>query len=127
MQFKALTDSNFYLYACKMYNSPSCEGIDEFNEDMNRIKYIKRLFGKYETKGIMRERLVLNHIIILNNLFGNEACCRILFFRLEEKYYSYLKSFLSYLQYLPYEIPEVDLSKTPTDNRIDYILKMEEY
>ena len=53
----------------------------------NYEKNIKRLFGKYDTKGIMRERLVLNHIIILNNLFGNEACCRILFFKLEEKYH----------------------------------------
>ena len=123
MHTRKLTNENFLLYTMKMYINPECEGIDEFNEDLNRVKYIKRLFGKYEKSGILREDLVLNHIIILNNLFGNEATCRILFFKLEEKYHSFLKSYFSYLQYLPYTIPEVEINKIPIDHKIQKMLE----
>ena len=99
MDFKKLNKNNFMKYAMKMYSNPQCVDMDEFYEDLNRIKYIKRLLGRYHKKGSLRERLVLNHIIILNNVFGSEACCRILFFKIEEKYHPYLKAFLLYLQY----------------------------
>ena len=102
----------------KHYNNPGCTGIDEFHEDLNRIKYIKRLLGRYDSKGMLKYRLLLNHIIILQNTFGAEQTSRILFFKLESKYYSYLKSFLSYLQYLPSAIPEVDLEEIPLDHKI---------
>ena len=102
----------------KHYNNPGCTGIDEFHEDLNRIKYIKRLLGRYDSKGMLKYRLLLNHIIILQNTFGAEQTSRILFFKLESKYYSYLKSFLSYLQYLPPAIPEVDLEEIPLDHKI---------
>lgn len=92
-------------------------------EDLERIKYIKRLLNKFEKKDSLKERLILNHIIILNNVFGAEACARILFFKLEPEYHSCLKSFLQYLQILPKKIPEANLDSIPSDYRIDLLLK----
>ena len=106
-----------------MYTNPNCENMEEFQEDMNRIKYIKRLLGKYEKSGILRTRLILNHLIVLNNVFGVEACCRILFYKIEENFHSYLKSFLSYLKYLPYYLPEVELENIPIDHKIKIALE----
>ena len=111
------------MYSMKMYTNPQCETMEEFYEDMNRIKYIKRLLGKYEKSGKLRGRLILNHLIILNNVFGSEACCRILFYKIEEKFHSHLKSFLSYLKYLPHHIPEIELSKIPMEHKIQTILE----
>ena len=118
MDFKKLNKNNFLMFAMKMYTNPQCENMNEFQEDLNRIKYIKRLLGRYETKGHLRERLVLNHIIILNNVFGTEACCRILFYRLDRKFHSYLKSFLLYLNYLPHQIPEIKIHLIPEDHKV---------
>ena len=64
MDFKILNSDNFMMYAMKEYKNPNCKNIEEFNEDMNRIKYLKRLFKKYKSSGVLRERLILNHIII---------------------------------------------------------------
>lgn len=97
--------------------------MNEFYEDLNRIKYIKRLFNKYDTKKVLKERLLLNHILILNNVFGVEGCARILFFRIEKKYHSYLKTFLYCLQILPKKIPETPIEEIPLDHRIMTILK----
>jgi hypothetical protein len=118
-----LCPSNFVLYAMKMYSNPLCTGIDEFKEDIMRVKYIKRLLLKYRNNGELRERLILNHLIILQNVFGAEACTRILFYKLPKELHSYLKAFLEYLQYLPVDIPEIDLSKINTDHRILKILQ----
>tara|TARA_R100000008_G_C3552249_1_gene151135 strand:+ start:542 stop:922 length:381 start_codon:yes stop_codon:yes gene_type:complete len=123
MDLKTLNKNNFMMYAMKMYNNPQCSEMEEFYEDLNRIKYIKRLLGRYESKGHLRERLILNHIIILNNVFGSEACCRILFYKIESKFHSHLKSLLSYLQYLPKSINEVDLSEIPTHHKLDLLLE----
>jgi len=124
MNNEKLNKNNFTLYAMKNYNNPSCSGVIEFYEDMNRIKYIKRLLGRYDNRGSLKHRLVLNHIIILQNMFGAEATTRILFFKIEDKYHSYLKSFLHYLKYLPLGgyLPEVELEKIPTDHKILKIL-----
>ena len=111
------------MYSMKMYTNPQCETMEEFYEDMNRIKYIKRLLGKYEKTGNLRSRLILNHLIILNNVFGPEACCRILFYKIEEKFHSHLKSFLDYLQYLPHSIPEVRLNEVPIEHKIKSTLE----
>jgi len=95
-----LTEQNFFMMAIKTYENPACQSMDEFQEDLNRIKYIKRLFSKYEKSGELRERLILNHIIVLNNLFGTEFCTRMLFFNVDPNHHSYLKTFLFYLKYL---------------------------
>lgn len=95
-----LTDDNFLLYAVKYYNNPSCMGMKEFNDDLKRIKYIKRLFRRYKKTGIISERLILNHLILLHNVFG-EYVVPLLFFKLEENHWSQLKTFLVFLHYLP--------------------------
>lgn len=122
MKFESLNDENFMLYVMKTYDNPLCKSMDEFNEDMNRVKYIKRLLNRYDKKKILKERLILNHIIILNNVFGNEACCRILFFKVCSSLHPYLKSFLDYLEILPNEIPEVNLKMIPNDHKVLRIL-----
>jgi hypothetical protein len=114
-----LDDENFILYASQIYDNPSYESDDEFLEDLNRIKYIKRLFFRYDNTGELKLRLILNHIIILTNVFGNEGTTRILFYKSEEKYYGYIKSFLKYLNCLPSVIPELNLKEINTDHRID--------
>jgi hypothetical protein len=117
-----LSPNNFVLYAMKMYSNPVCSGIEEFKEDISRVKYIKRLLLKFKKNNELRERLILNHLIILQNVFGAEACSRILFYKLPRELHSYLKTFLLYLNYLPASIPEVDLSKINIDHRINKIL-----
>jgi len=126
MNSDKLNNKTFILYAMKQYRNPRCSDIEEFNEDLNRIKYIKRLLGRYEQKGILKERLLINHIIILGNLFGPVGTCRILFFKIEERLHSSLKTILDFLNYIPetsYEIPEVSLQDIPTDLRVVKILK----
>jgi hypothetical protein len=123
MDFSHLTKDNFLMYTIKEYTNPQCTNIEEFHEDLNRIKYIKRLLGRYDTKGILKDRLILNHIIVLNNVFGTHACSRILFYKIEPKFHSYLKSFLQFLNYLPVTIPETDLNKIPTNHQIIKTLK----
>jgi hypothetical protein len=102
----------------KHYENPTCTGIDEFHEDLNRIKYVKRLFRKYEKSGILRERLILNHLIILGNVFGPTVTSRIMFYKTEPELHSYLKSFLVYLNYLPKELENIDLDSIPLDQKI---------
>jgi hypothetical protein len=123
MILKKLTDDNFLLYAMREYRNSQCESIEEFYEDLNRIKYIKRLLKKFDVKGEIKERLILNHMIVLNNVFGPLGCSRILFFKIESQYHSYLKTFLNYLNYLPQEIPEVEIIKIPFDNKIFSVLE----
>ena len=99
--FEKLTKDNVLLYAIKHYNNPSCEGINEFYDDMKRFKYIKRLFRKYKDSGVLKESLVLNDFILLNNLFGAEAASTLLFFKIEPEYWPALKSFLKFLSIMP--------------------------
>jgi hypothetical protein len=118
-----LNEDVYMMFAMKAYTNPQCKNIDEFYEDLNRIKYIKRLFGKYEKQGEIKEQLIINHIIIMGNVFGNNACCRILFYKIEPKYHSYLKTFLQFLKYLPPTIPEIKLNQIPIDHKITKVLK----
>jgi len=118
MDVYKLNDDNFLMFAMKHYDNPQCKNIEEFHEDMNRIKYLKRLFRKYKTSGVLRERLILNHLIIFTNVFGIEAASRLLFSRIEEDLHTYLKTFLVFLNSMPENIPEVDLVMIPLDRRI---------
>lgn len=110
-----LDDECFEEFALRNYDHPQCTGMDEFFEDLARIKYVKLLLRKYDRKGILRERLILNHIIILMNVFGTEAACRMLFFKIECELHSFLKTFILSLDRLPNHIPEADLSGIPKD------------
>jgi hypothetical protein len=121
-----ITDDNYIIFAMKMYDNPQCKDMEEFQEDMNRIKYLKRLFKKYKSSGILRERLILNHLIIFTNVFGVAASSRLLFSRIEKELHPYLKTFLVFLSMLPEKIPEADLITIPLDKRIiDRLRKLE--
>ena len=100
MSFVNLTDSNIILYATKCYDKPNC--IDsEFDEDYKRIRYIKRLLHRYRISGVLKERLILNHIIVAQNVFGIEASTRMMFCKIDKKDFSALKTFLSYTSAMP--------------------------
>ena len=112
--FEKLTKDNIMMYAIQHYHNPSCEGMSEFKDDMKRFKYVKRLFRKYEETGILKERLLLNHIIVLNNLFGAEASSTLLFFKTEREHWPALKGFLEFLNIMP----ENDMQEILTDNTV---------
>ena len=98
--FDDLNESNFLLFASKAYDSPNCV-LSEFEEDLNRIQYIKRLITKYNNGGELKERLIINHLLVLYNVFGAEAATRILFYKLDEFDYPVLKTFLVFLNFMP--------------------------
>ena len=126
MNLEPLNDKTILLFAMKHYSNPQCGDIEEFHEDLNRIKYIKRLLGRFEKKGILKERLILNHIIIMGNVFTPIGATRMLFLKLEEELHSGLKTFLLFLNYLPeneYEVPEVKIKDIPIDLRIMEVLR----
>lgn len=108
--FDTLDDSNFTLYAAKYYDNPSGVGEAEFEDDLNRIRYIKRLFIKYKERNELNERLILNHIIILYNVFYYRACTRMLVYKLR-KYLDCLKPFLVYLSYWDDNIEPIGIDK----------------
>lgn len=84
----------------KAYDKPNCI-LSEYEEDLKRLKYIKRLIRKYKAGGELKERLILNHIIILANIFGIEPSVRLLFYRIDNQDYDVLKTFLLFLNYMP--------------------------
>ena len=119
--FKEITKDNWLLYAQHHYDNPTLQKEQEFYNDIKRFKYLKRLFRKYKTTNNIKIRLVLNHVIVLSNVFGVEAACTLLLFKVEKIYWSYLKSVLVYLDYLyPHELNDIK-----TDKNIDELLKEE--
>lgn len=94
-----LTESTFLLYAMKHYDNPQCTEMSEFDEDMKRFQYLRKLFSRYRQDQDLKERLILNHLIVLYNVFGVEAT-NMLFMRLHE-YHEYLKPFVEYLNFMP--------------------------
>lgn len=105
-----LTNKNFLLYCARHYDNPNCTGMDEFYEDLKRIKYIKKLISRYIKTGDLKERLILNHLIILNNMFGPEALVRIIFLKMKSQL-SYIKPFLIMLNILPEIVYNVGTEK----------------
>ena len=101
MEFDDLNEKNFLLYAMKYYDNPQCVEVEEFTDDLRKIKYIKRLFNQYAMDGTLKERLLLNHIIVFYNVFPVRAATRILFYKIEEKFWPMLKTFLVYLHFMP--------------------------
>ena len=88
------------MFAIKHYDNPQAVGEKEFYDDMKRFKYLKRLFKKHSTTGILKERLIMNHIIVLQNVFGPEAVKVLLFFKIGQEHWSVLKTFLLFLNYM---------------------------
>ena len=100
--FENLNDDNFLIFAIKNYNNPGCEGMSDLEDDLKRFKYVKRLLNRYDKTGLPNERLVINHLIVLYNVFG-PAATKMLFYKLEEKYWINLKTYLVFLNRLPLE------------------------
>jgi hypothetical protein len=114
-----LTENNFLLFAMHHYDNPQCHSIVEFEEDMKRFLYLKKLFTRYSQNEELRERLILNHIIVLYNIFG-DAATTMLFYKLEEKYWRSLVTFLVYLDRMPEEISQygISLSEVELDETV---------
>ena len=98
--FNELNDDNFELYAANHYSNPACLGIEDFKEDLQRFKYINRLLRKYDKSGIIAERLLLNHIITIYNVFDRPGATQMLFYRTQTNYWPIIKTFLIYLNFL---------------------------
>ena len=120
--YENLTDDNFLIYCAKYYDNPSCQSTEEFFEDLKRIKYIKKLITRYIENGDLKERLILNHLTILYNIFGPEHLCRILYLKMELQF-KYIKPFLILLDILPEKIfnvkgKTISIDLIPMDERI---------
>jgi len=125
--FDDLNEDNFMMYAMKSYASPNCV-MSEFEGDIKRTKYLKRLFRRYKVTKTLKERLILNHVILLNNVFGPEVTARILFYRIDERDYDILKTFLLYLNIMPDRISGINgktihTTDIPVDMNIAEILR----
>lgn len=125
--FDDLNEDNFLMYAMKAYTSPHYV-MSEFESDLKRTKYLKRLFRRYKVTKSLKERLVLNHLVLLYNVFGLEPATRILFFRIDEVDYDVLKTFLLYLNYMPDFVrgingKDIISSNIPIDMDVVNILK----
>lgn len=119
-----LNKDNIDLLAPKFYDSPHCL-MSEFEEDYNRVRYIKRLLSRYSSRGDLKERLILNHIIILGNVFGVEFTCKLLFYELDEEHWPVIKTFLLYLDYVKQEHIIYSINGQPvivTDIGIDTVV-----
>ena len=117
--YEKITSENVMMFSIRHYDNPQCEGEKEFQDDLKRFKYIKRLLRKYYETGILKERLLLNHFIVLNNVFGADACETLLLFKIQKEYWSALKSFLLYLNILK----EDELTEVQEDNKVKEVLE----
>ena len=127
MSFDDLTNDNILLYAAKAYDKPNCI-MSEFKEDMKRFNYLKRLFKRYRKVGELREQLVLNHLVVICNVFGPEVATRILFFKMAKDDYPALKTYLLFLSCMPERVKSIkghDIisSEIPVDMTIADILR----
>ena len=118
MRFDELNEGNYLLFALKFYDNPQAVTKDDFEDDLKRIKYVKRLLKRYKNTGVLKTHLILNHIIVLFNVF-NEAAIPLMFYNLEEDLWPVIKSFLIYLKRVP-EYPITHIHGIPQD---EYCLK----
>ena len=117
--YEKITSENVVMFAIKHYDNPQCEGEKEFQDDLKRFKYIKRLLRKYYDTGVLKERLLLNHLIVLLNVFGADACATLLLYKIQKEYWSALKSFALYLNM----IRENDLPNIKEDKKVLKVLE----
>ena len=101
MNFDDINENNIELYCMKFYDNPQCIGTEDYRDDMKRFKYLKRLLNHYLTTHELKQRLILNHLIMIYNLFENEAATRILFYKIDVNSWHVLKPFLIYLKRMP--------------------------
>ena len=114
-----LNDGNFLVYAMHHYDNPQCHSLAEFEEDIKKFLYLKKLLSRYKNNSELRERLILNHIIVLYNIFG-ESATRMLFHKIDETCWDSLITFLVYLDRMPETLPEfgIVLSNVVLDETI---------
>lgn len=114
-----LDESNFLVYAMHHYDNPQCHSIAEFEEDLKKILYLKKLLSRYKNNNELRERLILNHIIVLYNIFG-DAATNMLFYKIEESCWDVLVTFLVYLGRMPEKLPQygITLSEIKLDETV---------
>ena len=117
--YEKITPENVLMFAIRNYTNPHCEGEKEFEDDLKRFKYIKRLLRKYYDTKILKERLLLNHIIVLHNVFGADACATLLLYKIQEEYWPALKSILLFLNVLKQD----ELDHIKKDERVYKVLK----
>ena len=111
-----LTEENLFLYAAKHYYNPKFTDVEEFKEDLNRFKYTKRLFNRYLQEGELMDRLIMNHLIVMSNVFGIEPMLKMLELKLDDKHRPIVKPFLIFLKYIRVDqYPEVALDKVVVD------------
>ena len=127
MSFDDLTNDNIMMYAVKAYDKPNCV-MSEFKDDMKKFNYLKRLFKRYRKLGEVKEQLVLNHIVVLYNVFGAEVVTRLLFFKVAKDDYSALKTYLLFLSCMPEKVKgikgyDIISSDIPVDMKIAEILR----
>ena len=112
--FEKITPANWIMFAMRHYDNPQADGEDEFQEDIKRFKYLKRLLKKYHEGGELKERLILNHIIVLTNVFGVDASSTLLLYKIDQEYWPALKSFMKKLNM----IYETDMKDVPMDTYV---------
>ena len=119
-----LTEDNFLLYAMHNYDNPQCHSVQEFEEDIKKFLYLKKLISRYKNNDELRERLILNHIIVLYNIFGDSAT-RMLFYKIDESCWDVLVTFLVYLNKMPEMIPDtgIKVSDIILDKKIIEVLR----
>jgi hypothetical protein len=123
-----LRDDNFLLVAQALYNNPQCTTDEEFFDDLARLKYLKKLLTRFEETGELKERLILNHIVVLNNVFGPDHLPRMLYLKMSKQFHM-VKPFLEFLSIMPEHIVNVrseqriPASSIPTDSRIEVALR----
>ncbi len=120
MKFDELNDDNYVIFAIKHYENPLSSTMEEFEEDLKRFKYIKRLLKKYVVSGELKHHLILNHMIICFNVFG-EGAIPLLFYKIDKEYWSLIKTFLLFLNRIP-DFPKTGLDDIPIHKEANVIL-----
>jgi len=127
MSFDDLSSENVLIYAMKVYDKPNCI-MSEFKEDMKRFNYLKRLFFRHRKTGEVKERLILNHLVVLCNVFGPEAATRLLFYKIAKEDYPSLKTYLVFLSCMPERVrgikgKDILSSEIPVDTSVANVLR----
>lgn len=118
-----ITESNFLIIAMHNYDNPQCVNVAEFEEDLKRFGYLKKLFGRYKDSGELKERLIINHLTVLYNLFGI-VTTDLLFFKIDKQYWDVLATFLVYLERMPDQLPEFGIALASVELDNDVITKL---
>ena len=114
--YRDITKDNWLLFAKANYDNPTLQTEEEFNDDIKRFKYLKRLFRKYQSTKELKVRLVVNHVIVLQNVFGAEAAITLMLYKIDQVYWPILKSVLKYLNFLyPHEFNDVKEDELVTE------------